>query len=137
MKIKFSDIDDAYFFSDTGNYEHQAFMNLKTGEFYYVSDYVDPEAPPLPDDLEENHKYILIPYKDELDLPHPRDFILEKMPGSIDTLNEIFSYKGAYRRFKDWLIRIEKVNDWHAYYNEALEKALRAWCKENDITLVD
>lgn len=137
MKVKFADINDAFFFSDTGDYEHESYMNRQTGEFYFISDYIDPEAPLLPDNLENEQKYILIPYKNELDLPHPSDFVAEKIPKHIDTLNEIFSTKGAYRRFKDWLIRIEKIDDWHDYENQALEKALREWCDENGIILLD
>lgn len=137
ITVKFSEIEDAFFFSDTGDYEHESYMNRQTGEFHFISDYIDPEAPPLPDDLESNNKYILIPYRNELDLPHPSDFVSEKMPEKIDILNEIFSSKGAYRRFKDWLIQIDKIDDWHEYENQATKKALREWCEENDITLID
>jgi len=137
MKAKYTDIEDAFMFSDFGGgYESEAYLCKQTGETYYVSDYVDEEEP-LPDDLDDGEKYILLPYRDELDMAHPRDFISEKMPVQIDKLNEIFNYKGAYRRFKDWLIQIDKIDDWYEYENKATEKALRNWCKENDIALVD
>jgi len=55
----------------------------------------------------------------------------------MDKLREIFSKRGAYRRYKDWLINIGKIDDWHDYENKATEKALRDWCKENGIQLAD
>ena len=95
MKVTFSDIENAFFFSNTGGgYEHQSYMNLQTGEFYFISDYIDPDIPlPSLDDLDNEKKYILIPYKDELNLPHPSNFVAENIPEHINTLNKIFSTK--------------------------------------------
>lgn len=137
MKIKFFDINDAYFFSDTGDYDDNlSYMCLQTGKFYFKSDYVDDEEP-IPDDIDDYKKYILIPHRDELNLAHPGEFVAEKMPEHMDHLNEIFSYKGAYRRFKDWLIQIDRIDDWYEYENKKTEIALRNWCKENNIALED
>ena len=136
MEVTYSDFEDAYLYCDTGDYENESYLCLKTGKFYFKSDY-DDEAEPLPKDVYENENYIAIPYKADLDIPHPRDFVYKKMPEHINTINEIFSRRGAYRRFKDWLIRIDRIDNWYKYENQATEKALRDWCKENKINLVD
>ncbi len=60
-------------------------------------------------------------------------FAAEQLDDHYDEIAGIFSHKGAYRRFKDFLIRVGALERWHDYENEAKEKALREWCAENGI----
>jgi organic hydroperoxide reductase OsmC/OhrA len=45
--------------------------------------------------------------------------------------------KGAYRRFKDLLDSAGLLEEWYGLEDAILEKALRDWCEENDIDMVD
>ena len=55
--MKYSDIEDAFLFvSMSPPHEHYAYLNKETGESYYVSALGDSDE--LPDDLDENEKYI-------------------------------------------------------------------------------
>lgn len=58
--MNYSDIEDAFFFvSSVPPFEHSAYLNKETGEFYYVSALGDSDE--LPGDFEESDKYISIP----------------------------------------------------------------------------
>jgi len=141
MKITYSDLEDACLFANVGGgYETIVYLCKQTGKFYYETDFSDlEELESIPDDITDENKYIALPDKYELDLGQnlTRDFISANMPNEMDKLREIFSKRGAYRRYKDWLINIGKIDDWYDYENKATEKALREWCKENGIQLAD
>jgi hypothetical protein len=90
----------------------------------------------LPDDIDDE-KYIAIPDKKELDLGKPLvlDFAREFLPDDYDEVRHIFSRRGAYRRFKDLLVRRGAIDQWEDFSNKAEEAALREWCAENGIEL--
>lgn len=137
MKVKYGELEDAFLFSDAGVLsEAESYLSKESGEFYFISDYIDEEVV-IPDDLDDADKYLLVPTRQDLVLAHPRDFVLDKMPEQINKLDQIFSRKGAYRRFKDWLIRINKIDAWYEYEDKARREALEKWCEESNITLID
>lgn len=101
---------------------------------YYQSDYGDSDE--LPEDIDDD-KYIELPDKNELDLGKRLVFRFASafMPEKMDKVEEIFSRKGAYARFKDLLEYEGKLDEWHAYENEAQKKALKEWCEDNSIKI--
>ena len=134
--MKYSDIEDAFMFvSMSPPDEHYAYLNKETGEAYYVSSLGDSDE--LPDDLEENDKYISIPHKNDLNLGRNLvfDFISANLPNEFERVKGIFSRKGAYTRFKDLLESKQQLEAWYEFERKATEEALRGWCKENNITL--
>jgi hypothetical protein len=42
--------------------------------------------------------------------------------------------KGAFRRFKDTLIRLDMEEKWFAYKQNTLVEIAREWCADNEIT---
>ncbi|MGA8711624.1 MAG: hypothetical protein WB647_01230 [Roseiarcus sp.] len=60
-------------------------------------------------------------------------FAEDVMSDHADEIAAIFSRKGAYGRFKDFLVRVGALNQWYEYEAAATEKALREWCAENGI----
>jgi hypothetical protein len=90
----------------------------------------------LPDDIDDE-KYISIPDKRELDLGKPLvlDFAREFLPDDYDEVRRIFSRRGAYRRYKDLLVRRDALERWDDFSRRAEEAALREWCAENEIDL--
>ncbi len=102
--MKYSDIEDAFMFvSMASPHENYAYLNKETGETYYVSTLGDSDE--LPDDLEENEKYIDVPHKNDLNLGRNLvfDFISANLPDEFERVRGIFNRKGAYARFKDLL----------------------------------
>ena len=73
----------------------------------------------------------------ELDLGKPLvlDFAREFLPDDYDEVRHIFSRRGAYRRYKDLLVRRTALERWYDFSNKSEEAALREWCAENGIEL--
>lgn len=137
MEIKYSDIEDAFMFTSSGQpYEYSAYISLETGKTYYQSDYGDFEE--LPEDIDDP-KYISIPHKTELDLGKRLvlNFAYEFLADNSKDVEIIFRSKGAYSRFKGLLDRLGKLELWYNYENNALQKAILKWCKENNITITN
>jgi hypothetical protein len=139
MPVRFEEIQEAFeFVSAAGVGEHQAFLCMQSGKIYWQSDLSDLDDE-LPDDIEDDEKYLAIPDKRELDLGKPLvlDFARQVLPGDFDEVRRIFSKRGAYANFKDLLIRRRVLEQWYAFAEEATARALREWCELNSIALAD
>ena len=135
MPIKFSDIEDAFFFVSMGEiYMNSAILCIKTGQIFYISDFGDSDE--LPEDIDDDtDKYIDIPHKNELDLGKPLvlEFLIMYLPDSVEKVNSFFRKKGAYSKFKDLIDAKGLLDKWYAFEEEEQNKALREWCQDNDI----
>lgn len=89
-----------------GTGEHQAFLCKQSGTLYWQSEFTG-DLDELPDDIDDRDKYVQIPDKRELELGKPLalDFAREFLPDEVGDVQEIFSKRGAYARFKDLLQR--------------------------------
>ncbi len=135
MPVAFSELLDAFeFISADPMFGNSARVDRETGAVHWHSDQ-DPELFEEPEDIEDDEKYIDLPTPRDLDLGRPlvMRFAAERLDDRYDEVADIFSRKGAYRRFKDFLGRVGALESWYEYQNEAKEKALRAWCEENGI----
>jgi len=135
MPIKFSDIEDAFFFVSMGEmYMNSAILCIKTGQIFYISDFGDSDE--LPEDIDDDtDKYIEIPHKNELDLGKPLvlEFLIMYLPDSVEKVNSFFRKKGAYSKFKDLIDAKGLLDKWYAFEEEEQNKVLREWCKDNNI----
>jgi phosphinothricin acetyltransferase len=102
-----------------------------------VSDLLDDEEEELPQDLETSDRYIAVPHKNDLDLGRRlvTRFVRQAMPQQVAQVENIFSRRGAYARFKDLLDAKGQLENWYRFEATAQDEALRAWCAENDIEL--
>ena len=137
MPIKFSDIEDAFFFVSMGEmYMNSAILSIKTGQVLYISDFGDSDE--LPEDIDDDpDKYIEIPHKNELDLGKPLvlEFSAMHLSDNLEKVNSFFHKKGAYSKFKNLLEAKGLLDKWYAFEKEEQNKALRQWCKDNDINI--
>jgi len=134
MAVSFSDIRLAFeFVSSGGMGQNEAYLDRQSGKIYWHSEFGDNQEE-LPDDIDDE-KYISIPDKRELDLGKPLvlDFARQFLPDDYDEVSHIFSRRGAYRRYKDLLVRRGALERWYDFSNNAEEAALREWCAENGI----
>ncbi len=137
MAINYEDIEMAFDFVSFGQpYEHEAYLNLQTGETYLYSQFGDNEEE-LPDDINDETKYISLPHKNDLNLGRNLvlDFTYQYLPEEAENIESIFRKKGAYSRFKNILERNGIIDEWYEYENKAQENALREWCKLNEIAI--
>jgi len=117
--------------------EHQAILCKPTGQIYMHIEFAGEEEDELPDDIEDDEKYIAIPHKRDLGLGKPLvlDFARKCLPDDFDEVRYIFSKRGAYAKFRDLLARRNAIDRWHDFEAKAAERALREWCELHDIAL--
>ena len=135
MPVAWSEILDALeFLGMSDEFGNAAWVCRETGAVHMHSDRYD-ELEALPEDIDDPEKYIVLPTPRDLDLGTRlvMRFAAERLSDRYEEIAVIFSRKGAYRRFKDFLIRVGALESWDAYEAEAEEKALREWCAENDV----
>jgi hypothetical protein len=132
MPATLDDIELAVEFASSGLSDYEAYINLDSGNIYYVGDAVEE---PVPDDLYDSDRYILFPSKRDLDLGKrlALSFVAKSLPNKLDTAYEIFSRRGAYAKFKALLESSGQIENWYAYEQSELRKAIIIWCEENDV----
>ena len=137
MPIKFSDIEDAFFFVSMGEmYMNSAILCIKTGQVLYISDFGDSDE--LPEDIDDDlDKYIEIPHKNELNLGKPLvlEFSAMHLPDNLEKVNSFFHKKGAYSKFKNLLEVKGLIDKWYTFEEAEQKNALMEWIKENDIII--
>lgn len=145
IPIPFSEIESAYLFVSMGGAnECRAVLCRTSGKIYLQSDLADIDElaeleDELPDDPDDDEKYIDIPDQRELGLGKRLvfDFVREVMPDDLGQVHRIFDRRGAYGRFKDFLDERKVLERWYEFENAATRRALREWCKLNSIPLID
>jgi len=112
-------------------------LDRSTGKIFYHSEYGDldeiPESPP------KSAKLIEIPHKNDLGLGAELvgRFVQANIPEDVDVVQDIFSRRGAYARYKDLLDSKGLLQSWYDFESEQKQDALRQWCEENDIDLAE
>jgi hypothetical protein len=141
MPTSFSDIELSFeFVSSSGVGMNEAFLCRRTGKIYWRSDSSDDlNEEEMPDDLEDEEKYIAIPGKQDLDLGKRlvMDFAREFLPNDFDEVGYMFSKRGAYKNFRALVTRRNVLDRWYEFESKATERALREWCELNSIELAD
>ncbi|MCK4709089.1 MAG: hypothetical protein KAU21_10770 [Gammaproteobacteria bacterium] len=137
MAINYKDIELAFDFVNFGQpYENEAYLNLHTGETHWYSELGDNEDE-LPGDIDDEKKYIPLPHKNDLNLGKRLvlKFAYQCLPEDAEKIENAFRKKGAYSKFKYILEAKGKIEEWYEFESEAEDKALREWCKINEITV--
>ena len=140
VKAKYDDLSMAFdFVNFDGSMDHQAYVSLDTGTIYWISETNPIEEDELPDDLETSDRYIAIPHKNELDLGNTLAlrFVEERLPDRYADVHAFFRRRGAYARFKELLAAEGCLEEWYAFEAESTERALRDWCKANEIEVAE
>src|SRR6266576_210715 len=139
MPTDFQELLLSFEFVAGGGGLHEAFLCRQTGKIHWRSETSDLDGieEELPDDVEDDEKYIAIPDKRELDLGKPLvlDFAREFLPDDFDEVRYMFSKRGAYKKFRALLIRRNVLDRWYDFETKATERALREWCELNSIEI--
>ncbi|CAB3807085.1 hypothetical protein [Paraburkholderia fynbosensis] len=139
VAVKYDDLCMAFdFVSYASPMEHNAYVSLDTGKIWWTSDSSDAFDEEIPDELASSDRYFAIPHKNELDLGRSLAlrFVSQALPARYDQVEGFFRRQGAYARFKDLLEREGALERWYSFEAEAVERALRQWCAENGLELV-
>jgi hypothetical protein len=139
VAIPYDEISSAFdFVSSAAPAEHNAYISLDTGQVHWVSELASMDEE-LPDDLDTSDRYISVPHKNDLDLGKnlALRFAAQEMSDSYDRVRSIFGRKGAYGRFKQLLETEGLLEKWYRFEAEGNDKALREWCAENGIQIIE
>jgi Uncharacterised protein family (UPF0158) len=139
VAIPYDEISSAFeFVSSAAPAEHNAYISLDTGQIHWVSELASMDEE-LPEDLDTSDRYISVPHKNDLDLG--RNLVLrfaaQEVADSYEWVRSIFQRKGAYARFKGLLETKGLLESWYRFEAEAHDKALREWCAENGIQIIE
>lgn len=141
MPVSFKELLETFELMGGSIGEYRIVVCRRTGKIYCHSEFSDFAEfnDELPDDVEDQEKYIDLPDRRELDLGKPLvlDFAREFLPVDYDEVRDIFTRKGAYQNFKALLARRKALDRWYEFEAKATERALRAWCDVNSIALTD
>jgi hypothetical protein len=136
MPTDFKDILFTFEFV-SGDGSNEALLCRRTGKIYWRSPLsgLDEIEDELPDGIEDDENYIVIPHKRELGLGKPLvlDFAREYLPKDFDDVRTMFSKRSAYQKFRTLLIKRKVLNRWYDFESKATEQALREWCELNSI----
>lgn len=138
MVIPFDEIENAFFFVSVGQISMcRAFLCKETGEIFYTSDMGGLDD--LPEDIDDNDKYIAIPHKNELNLGKALviEFMENYLPEELERVYSFFRRKGAYSRFKNLLENKGMLEDWYHFEDTRQKQVLKEWCRENEIEIKD
>jgi hypothetical protein len=138
MPVAFSEIEDAFGFVSMSEFGNSAWVCRETGAIHMRSDWDRDQFEPMPEDIDDGAKYAKLPDPRDLDLGTELvlRFAAERLDEHYDEIAAIFSRKGAYRRFKEFLRRLGALDSWYEFENNAREKALRDGCAENGVEVV-
>jgi hypothetical protein len=140
ITVKYEDLSGAFdFVSSAAPFEHRAFLSRDTGAIYWVSEIAPVDEEELPDDLETSDSYLEIPHKNDFDLGNALAFRFadEWLPHRSAEVAACFRRRGAYACFKELLAADGCLEKWYAFEAEQAERALREWCHENRIRVID
>ena len=90
-------------------------------------------------DFSEHEDYVAMPDKYALDLGTALvwRFVDREIPGLRPRVQEIFSRRGAYRRYKDFLADVGLLDEWHTFEDQAVNEALTQWAVDEGFEVVD
>ncbi|MFQ6070089.1 MAG: UPF0158 family protein [Candidatus Aminicenantales bacterium] len=137
--------------------EVSSFLNRKTGEIVRLSheDFrIAEEGEPLEEYPEwqreaiktareiledEEDKFIALPSRFEIDEYSMMErFALSVSNAEIsDSLYTAIKGRGAFRRFKDEILRFGIEEDWYRYRHEKFKELAIYWCEDNKIVYID
>ena len=140
ISVHYSDLLQAFEFVSFGSpYSHSAYISRATGEIFWESELME-EDEELPEDIGDPDKYITLPHKNEFDLG--KRLVLRFCAGELsdedyDKVEDIFTRKGAYARYKNLLESRGLLEAWYKYEEAETEAALREWAEEEGLKIVE
>jgi predicted thioesterase len=126
--VKLSEIVEHIEMASDGSY---SFYNELTGEFYWYSDFGDRDDR----DLDEEEGWVSLPsQRDANEYEMMSDFAdTVRNPRKREQLEIALSGKGAFRRFKDAVIREDVEDAWYTFRDGRYLEFARDWCDENEL----
>lgn len=140
ISVDGAELMNAFHFVSTGApFENSAYISIETGQIYWSSTFTETGLEEdLPDDLEDETRYIEIPNTVRLDLGRTLalSFVLQELSDDYQAARDHFRRRGVYARFKALLQSRGMLEKWFEFEERETAAALRAWCEDNDIEVI-
>jgi len=112
------------------------FYNVETGEFDFSTDFMDAEDDD--DEKYEEDSWIAAPSQHDIG---EYDIMVDFAESVADAkkselLCVALEGRGAFRRFKDTLSRVDLEDEWYGFRHKAFVKIAQEWCEDNGIEYV-
>jgi len=135
-------LDELCSVMEDSSYEHDYYLDLKTGEIVLVSDWMDEEeGEKLRDRIDSNpDRYEQIPKVESYEAYQDmEDFIATVEDAHLaELLGVAINGRGAFRRFKDVLLRYPKERErWLRFKDERMKQRALEWLSEIGISPVE
>ena len=139
LKINLDELCEAM---ENSSYENEYYLDLKTGEILFLSEYMgDEETEKLRERLDDDpDRYEPIPKAEShVGYEDMRDFIATVENEHLAELLEVaINGKGAFRRFKDVLLSYpEEREQWFQFKDDRIQQRALEWLDYNDVTLLE
>lgn len=136
------DLDELCSAREDSSYEHEYYLDLETGEILFLSEYMDDEETgKLKDRIEEeSDRYERIPRAESHEgYEDMEDFIATVKDEHLAELLEVaINSRGAFRRFKDVLLRYpEERERWFQFKDERMQERALEWLDDIGVTLAE
>ncbi len=129
------DIEDLTMAMEESSYEHEYFLDLQTGEILLISDYMDSrETAEVRKKIDDDpDRFEEIPKADSREgYQDMEDFIDTIKDGHIaEVLSTAIEGRGAFRRFKDTLLRYPDERErWFKFKGDLMKQRALEWLDE-------
>jgi hypothetical protein len=136
------DLDELCSAMEDTSYENEYYLDLKTGEILFLSEYMDDEETrKLRDQIEEDFdRYERIPRAESHEgYEDMEDFIATVKDAHLAELLEVaINGRGAFRRFKDVLLRYpEERERWFRFKDERMQERALKWLDDIGVSLAE
>ncbi len=140
--LKFDDIDTAFEYVSSGNYgENEAWLSREKARVVMIFDEMITGAKPEVSKKElRTGDWIAIPHKKDLNLGNKLVFrFADEYVAEADMprVERMFSRRGAYANWKDFLFERDLLQKWYDYYRHAEVHALKRWLNQEQVTYED
>jgi hypothetical protein len=136
------DLEELQLAMEDHSYEHEYYLDLETGEIWFLSEYMDDEEQVklrkkidgVPD------RYRSIPKAESSEgYGDMEDFIGTVNDEHLaELLSVAISGKGAFRRFKDVLFRFSEERErWFKFYNDKARERALEWLEDINVGLTE
>ncbi len=120
----------------SGSEDIPVYVCKSTGEIVYDAEEYSGEPCPV-EDIENDNRYVCLPDKHDFDLGTRLvwRFVEQGIPALEPKVRRIFSSRGAYRRWKDFLDDNDLLEAWYNFEKTAQNEALLEWCRAEGIQI--
>ncbi len=137
--VRWTEMLDAFMEADLlGPAECAAYVDRRTGQVIYPPSEGN-DGDDAPDDLETSDRYVGVPHRFDLDLGSAlvHDFVRRELPEVQAQVEQILPRKGGFGRFRQLLRERGAAAAWDRFEAEATKRALKEWCEDFGLQLVD